>query len=191
MEAHLALGDRSAALRSYHRYAEILERDLALQPDDAIAAIYRQLRTSTLHREELQDEDVAPVAEVPLMGRDLELDQLNEAWIAVRDGRAHLVLLSGEPGIGSPASPWSWDGAFEPRDTWWLRLGPTRRQADCRGARSSTSSDPVLSVATSTRWARSGGPNSLVFSRSSSRVPQHLHLAAGAIWLSAIGYSMQ
>ena len=100
MEAHLALGDRSAALRSYHRYAEVLERDLALQPDDAIAAIYRQLRTSTLHREELQDEDVAPVAEVPLMGRDLELDQLNEAWIAARDGRAHLVLLSGEPGIG-------------------------------------------------------------------------------------------
>jgi DNA-binding SARP family transcriptional activator len=31
MEAHLALGDRAAALRSYHRYAEVLERDLALQ----------------------------------------------------------------------------------------------------------------------------------------------------------------
>jgi hypothetical protein len=28
MEAHLALGDRTAALRSYHRYTEVLERDL-------------------------------------------------------------------------------------------------------------------------------------------------------------------
>ena len=100
MEAHLALGDRGAALRSYHRYAEVLERDLALEPGEAIGAIYRQLRANTPHREELQGEDVAPVAEVPFVGRDLELDQLKHAWIAAREGRAHLVLLSGEPGIG-------------------------------------------------------------------------------------------
>ncbi len=100
MEAHLALGDRGAALRSYHRYAEVLERDLALEPGEAIGAIYRQLRANTPYREELQGEDVEPVAEVPLVGRDLELDQLKHAWIAAREGRAHLVLLSGEPGIG-------------------------------------------------------------------------------------------
>src|SRR5262245_756901 len=100
MEAHLALGDRGAALRSYHRYAEVLERDLALEPGEAIGAIYRQLRANTPHLEERQGEDVAPVADVPFVGRDLELDQLNQAWIAAREGRAHLVLLSGEPGIG-------------------------------------------------------------------------------------------
>ena len=100
MEAHLALGDRGGALRSYHRYAEVLERDLELEPGEAIGAIYRQLRANTPHREELQGEDVAPVAEVPFVGRHLELDQLNQAWIAAREGRAHLVLLSGEPGIG-------------------------------------------------------------------------------------------
>ena len=100
MEAHLALGDRGAALRSYHRYAEVLERDLAVEPGEAIRAMYRQLRAKTPHREQRQGEDVAPVAEVPFVGRDLELDQLNQAWSAARDGRAHLVLLSGEPGIG-------------------------------------------------------------------------------------------
>ena len=100
MEAHLALGDRGAALRSYHRYAEVLERDLAVEPGEAIGAMYRQLRANTPNREELQGEDVAPVAEVPFVGRDLELDQLNQAWNAAREGRAHLVLLSGEPGIG-------------------------------------------------------------------------------------------
>ncbi|MGH9258671.1 MAG: AAA family ATPase, partial [Acidimicrobiales bacterium] len=100
MEAHLALGDRSAALRSYHRYAEVLERDLEVEPGEAIGAIYRQLRATTPHREELQGEDVAPVAQVPFVGRDLELDQLNQAWNTAREGRAHLVLVSGEPGIG-------------------------------------------------------------------------------------------
>jgi tetratricopeptide (TPR) repeat protein len=34
------------------------------------------------------------------VGRELELDQLDEAWNAAREGRAHLVLVSGEPGIG-------------------------------------------------------------------------------------------
>jgi DNA-binding SARP family transcriptional activator len=100
MEAHLALGDRGAALRSYHRYAEALERDLAVEPDEAIRAIYRQLRANTPHREELQGEDAAPVAESPFVGRERELDQLIQIWNAAREGRAHLVLLSGEPGIG-------------------------------------------------------------------------------------------
>jgi DNA-binding SARP family transcriptional activator/tetratricopeptide (TPR) repeat protein len=100
MEAHLARGDRGAALRSYHRYAEVLERDLAVEPGEAIRAMYRQLRASTPHREERQGEAVATVAEVPFVGRDLELDQLNQAWNAAREGRAHLVLLSGEAGIG-------------------------------------------------------------------------------------------
>jgi DNA-binding transcriptional activator of the SARP family len=100
MEAHLALGDRSAALRSYHRYAEVLERDLAVEPGEAIGAMYRRLRAHTPNREERQGEDVAAVAAVPFVGRDLELDQLNQAWSAAREGQAHLVLLSGEPGIG-------------------------------------------------------------------------------------------
>jgi DNA-binding SARP family transcriptional activator/tetratricopeptide (TPR) repeat protein len=100
MEAHLALGDRSAALRCYHRYAEVLRCDLGLEPGQAIGTIYRQLRASIPRREAQQGEDGAPVAEASFVGRELELDQLNQAWIAAREGRAHLVLLSGEPGIG-------------------------------------------------------------------------------------------
>jgi len=43
MEAHLALGDRAAALRCYHRYAEALERDLGVAPGAEIGAVYQQL----------------------------------------------------------------------------------------------------------------------------------------------------
>jgi DNA-binding SARP family transcriptional activator len=46
MEAHLALGDRAAALRCYHRYAEVLERDLAVAPGEAIGAMYQRLRAA-------------------------------------------------------------------------------------------------------------------------------------------------
>jgi DNA-binding SARP family transcriptional activator len=99
MEAHLALGDRAAALRTYHRYAEVLERDLAVEPGEAIGAMYRDLRAGTSNRE-LQSEDVAPVTEWPFVGRDLELNLLNEAWNSAREGGAHLVLVTGEPGIG-------------------------------------------------------------------------------------------
>lgn len=100
MEAYLALGDRGAALGCYHRYAAALDRDLAAEPGEAIAAMYRQLHANTPNREAPQGEDVAPLAESPFVGREFELDQLNQAWIAARAGRAHLVLLSGEPGIG-------------------------------------------------------------------------------------------
>ena len=100
MEAHLALGDRAAALRSYHRCAEVLERDLAVAPGEAIGAIYQELRAGAPNRDEVQGEDLAPVAESPFVGRDLELAQLDEAWNAALDGGTHLLLVTGEPGIG-------------------------------------------------------------------------------------------
>jgi DNA-binding SARP family transcriptional activator len=99
MEAHLALGGRAAALRSYHRYAEVLERELAVAPGEAIGAMYQQLRAGTLHRDEVQGTDL-PVGESPFVGRDLERNQLYEVWNTARQGRAHLLLVTGEPGIG-------------------------------------------------------------------------------------------
>lgn len=99
MEAHLALGDRAAARRCYHRYAEVLERDLAVEPGEAIGMMYRQLRAD-VPDDELQGEGAAGGPEVPFVARQLELDQLYQAWTAAREGRAHLVLVAGEPGIG-------------------------------------------------------------------------------------------
>src|SRR5574341_1018141 len=54
MEAHLALGNRAAALRAYHRFAEVLERELAVAPGEAIGAIYQRLRAGTLDQDEVQ-----------------------------------------------------------------------------------------------------------------------------------------
>src|SRR4030095_8184208 len=104
MEAHLALGNRTAALRAYHRFAEVLERELEVRPGEAIGAIYQRLRAGTLDHDEVQGdvqgEDLAAVAESPFVGRDLELNQRTEAWNTARKRGAHLVLVTGEPGIG-------------------------------------------------------------------------------------------
>jgi DNA-binding SARP family transcriptional activator len=104
MEAYRALGNRAAALRVYHRFAEVIERELAVAPGEAIGAMYERLRAGTLGHDdvqgEVQGEDLAPLAESPFVGRDLELNQLAEAWNTVRKGGAHLVLVTGEPGIG-------------------------------------------------------------------------------------------
>jgi tetratricopeptide (TPR) repeat protein len=100
MEAHLALGDRTAGLRAYHRYVEALERDLAVAPGESIGAMYQQLRAGTLNLDEVQGKDLALVAESPFVGRGLEWNQLKEAWNSAREGGAHLLLVTGEPGIG-------------------------------------------------------------------------------------------
>jgi DNA-binding SARP family transcriptional activator len=97
MGAHLALGDRAAALRAYHRCAEALERDLAAAPGEAIGAMYRQLRAGALNHDEARD---LPVAESPFVGRAVQWNQLIQAWNTAREGGAHLVLVTGEPGIG-------------------------------------------------------------------------------------------
>ncbi|MHC4411053.1 MAG: AfsR/SARP family transcriptional regulator, partial [Planctomycetota bacterium] len=91
MEAHLALDDRAAALRSYHRYAQVLERDLEVPPSEAMRAMYRQLRGGTASRDEVRGEDLTSVTESPFVGRDRELHQLAEAWKTARQGGAHLV----------------------------------------------------------------------------------------------------
>ncbi|HEY5623134.1 MAG TPA: AAA family ATPase [Gammaproteobacteria bacterium] len=98
METHVALDKRAAALRAYHRYAEVLERELAVPPGASIRALYRALRT------EPHDESVAadsPTAtDPPFVGREPESNRLDETWRLVCGGLPHFALISGEPGIG-------------------------------------------------------------------------------------------
>jgi DNA-binding SARP family transcriptional activator/predicted ATPase len=100
MEAYLALGDRAAALRAYHRYAEVLEHDLAITPGEPISAMYERIRGAAVKRDAKRGRDLAPAAESRFVGRHLEWARLVKTWDAARDGGAHLVLVTGEPGIG-------------------------------------------------------------------------------------------
>ena len=100
MAAHLDLEDKSAALRCYHHYADVLEHDLGLTPGEEIEELYRQLRTGAVRLGDEPSPSLALAAETPFVGREHEWSELAAAWDSARQGRAHLVLVTGEPGIG-------------------------------------------------------------------------------------------
>lgn len=105
IRCQLDMGDRNAAMRAYRRYADAMERDLGLAPGDAVRALHRRIqsenavaRSSARNRRPRAADTRDP--RVPLAGRDRELSALRSAWTRARSGAAHLVLLTGEPGIG-------------------------------------------------------------------------------------------
>jgi DNA-binding SARP family transcriptional activator len=88
-----AAGDRARALRAYHVCAATLERELRIEPASATRALYEAVL------------DAAPgegggAGISAFVGRAGELTRLRDAWCEAAAGRAQLVLVSGEPGIG-------------------------------------------------------------------------------------------
>jgi DNA-binding SARP family transcriptional activator len=88
-----AAGDRARALRAYHVCASTLERELGVEPSPATRALYGSVLDAA--------SDAAVGAETsPFVGRAAELATLRAAWREASAGRARLVLVSGEPGVG-------------------------------------------------------------------------------------------
>src|SRR5262249_48133511 len=94
----------------------VLERELGIEPSRATREIYERL----LHAEESSAEQAAPRTEmlsmIPLVGRQQEWRQLQEAWRNVATGGSRLVFLAGEAGIGKT-------GLAEELITWVERQG--------------------------------------------------------------------
>ncbi|MEZ4861425.1 MAG: AAA family ATPase [Caldilineaceae bacterium] len=99
MQLHLLNGDRTGALRVYQTCVERLQRELGVTPTADTQVLYARL---------LQQERSAPQplriahhpASPPLVGRQAEWRQLQQAWHRAVGGRAHFVLITGEAGIG-------------------------------------------------------------------------------------------
>lgn len=99
MRLHDAAGNRSQALRVYHRCVSTLDRELGVTPSAAIRQAYEALLPVTLEHSAPR----APrdrIGGAPLVGRAAEWARLTSLWREAETGRAHLVLVSGEPGIG-------------------------------------------------------------------------------------------
>lgn len=94
--AHARMGNRAEALRTYHRCTQVLADELGVEPDAATRQTYAELMAGAV-----APAVAAPARPTPLMvGRDRELAALLACWEQAASGRAHLVLISGEPGIG-------------------------------------------------------------------------------------------
>src|ERR1022692_2163950 len=85
----MAAGDRAGAIQAARRFSEQLRRELGVSPSPATRAAASQLRT------------VAPAPHrARLFGRSEEMAALAAAWKAAADGAGHVVVLTGEAGIG-------------------------------------------------------------------------------------------
>ena len=114
------MGDRAAAVSTYHHCASVLERELGVLPDDATRAAFQRLMTRArpvpdaangppTHgppaaagragaAERLAGRPGQPRA--PLIGRSAELRVLAGAWRAAAAGRRGVVLVAGGAGVG-------------------------------------------------------------------------------------------
>jgi DNA-binding SARP family transcriptional activator len=99
MRLQAALGDRAAALGTYHRCASVLERELGVEPDAATRAAMARLLAGP-------SPAGAPVAGpvgsgvAPFVGRRQERGVLDAAWRRAAAGRPGVVLVRGGAGVG-------------------------------------------------------------------------------------------
>ncbi|MEZ4863696.1 MAG: AAA family ATPase [Caldilineaceae bacterium] len=142
MRLHALKGDRAGALRLYHTCATILQRELNVEPSAQTRTVYESL----LHM------DIAPAPPAPptpvyvvreqLVGRQPEWQTLLRAWRVAAGGRAHLVVIAGEAGIGKSR-------LAEELLTWAGRQGICTAQSRAYAAEGALAYGPVA------EWLRS------------------------------------
>lgn len=103
MRIYAAQGDLAAARRQYQLCADLLARELGVEPMPETTALYERLGQSskihaTLIPQPLPQAEV--VGDLPLVERVQELQVLGRAWDRVQQGEQDLIVISGEPGIG-------------------------------------------------------------------------------------------
>lgn len=91
-------GDRAAALRTYHACATTLVRELGVEPSAVTRRAYDALLGAP--HEPGAGLAVASAARPQLVGRRAERRRLTQLWREAERGRAQLVLVTGEAGIG-------------------------------------------------------------------------------------------
>jgi DNA-binding SARP family transcriptional activator/tetratricopeptide (TPR) repeat protein len=99
MSVHDAAGDRAGAVRAYHECAAVLERELGVEPAPATQAAHAAL-VETPEDETVPSRRPHATGAGPLVGRQDQWAQLVRSWRQAEGGGAHLVLVTGEPGIG-------------------------------------------------------------------------------------------
>lgn len=85
----LATGDRAGAVLATRHFTQQLREELGVRPAPATRAVQSQLRTTA-----------AAPSRPRLFGRAAELAALTTAWQAAADGAGHVLVLTGEAGIG-------------------------------------------------------------------------------------------
>ena len=99
MRLYPLTNDRASAIRTYHTCADILERELGVEPEPITREIYERLIHSTGRASGLANSQVQEKS-LPLVGRSNAWAQLKSCWQKASMSEPGLVLITGEPGIG-------------------------------------------------------------------------------------------
>jgi ABC-type oligopeptide transport system substrate-binding subunit/DNA-binding SARP family transcriptional activator len=104
IDCYTALGDRAAAVQQYEACVRILERELSVPPLPETTAAYQRARVATKQKDPGGAFEPAwatlPGPNTPLVGRSSVLQGLESTYHQVQAQHGHVVLLSGEAGIG-------------------------------------------------------------------------------------------
>ncbi|MCL4559122.1 MAG: tetratricopeptide repeat protein [Chloroflexi bacterium] len=133
MRLHALNGDRAAVLHAYQNCATLLKRELGIDPSPATRQVYERL----LDHPETQSKALTLIGGLPLIGRQPAWDRLLEAWRSSTQGKAQMVLISGEPGIGKTR-------LAEELLEWVARQGISCASTHCYAAEGSLAYAPLV-----------------------------------------------
>ncbi len=160
MRLYISRGDPASALRVYYTCATILERELATEPSPATQEVYQRLMQQGAAPAPLANAQAPLLSTASLVGRAHEWALLEEAWQHTLAGRPHVVLLTGEAGIGKTR-------LAEELLAWVERQGLSTASARCYVAEGEASYAPIA------EWFRAE--------------PVHRSLSAlAALWLKEV-----
>lgn len=132
MRLHARLGNRAAALHTFHVCTSLLERELGVEPSDATLRMYEDLRP---HQVKLTDAGSAFQQAAPLVGRHDALRVLHSQWGRAASG-PRIVVVAGEAGVGKTRVAAEFADALE-------RGGAVVAKARCFASRASLALAPV------------------------------------------------
>jgi DNA-binding SARP family transcriptional activator/predicted ATPase len=99
MRLHARRGDRASAVAAFQKCADVLKRELGIEPGHATKRLRDQIMDARAV-ETMAGKAGPAFPETPLVGRADELDRLDALWSATAPDGAVMAVLTGEPGVG-------------------------------------------------------------------------------------------
>ena len=134
MEAYARLGQRGDALRQYDTLCQILSNELGVDPlpetqrvrNDILQGVYDRPNVNgaavpAATRQPRRIPMLGDAPQVPFIGRETELAQLDSAFQRAVDGETRIALISGEMGIGKSRLWQEWSARL-PQDATILAM---------------------------------------------------------------------
>jgi len=146
---HMLNEDHASALRVYQAAVETLQRELGVEPDEALRSAYERLQHAPRTISTFGEGDSSTSTSFTLVGRQPEWQTLQTAWKRAAAGNAQLALITGEAGIGKSR-------LAEELFNWVRRQGFTTAYTRSYAAEGSLSFAPVTemlrSIAVRPNW---------------------------------------